>query len=163
MSKTIFVFSDSHGFAQNMLQALKQEQPDLVVHLGDGEDDLRPVIAAYPELQVINVRGNCDEYSTAKTKEIFQVAGKRFFATHGHAYNVREGDLYTLKYAAFDERPEIQAVLYGHTHIPRIERALGMDLINPGSCGNITTPTYARIAIDGKQLKAEILPIPAQN
>ena len=37
----VIVFSDSHGDLNHMIAAVEQEEPDLVLHLGDYWEDAR--------------------------------------------------------------------------------------------------------------------------
>ena len=39
MAMKILVFSDSHGNYDNLERAYEKEQPDVMLHLGDGEAD----------------------------------------------------------------------------------------------------------------------------
>lgn len=46
----VIVFSDSHGDVNHMAAAVEQEEPDLVLHLGDYWEDARELSWIYPEL-----------------------------------------------------------------------------------------------------------------
>ena len=153
--KRIYVFSDSHGYAENMIHVLSAGTPDLMIHLGDGERDLDEVRARFPSLPIENVRGNCDRYSTAATTLRLTVAGKRIFAAHGDTYDVKlDRTLTRLRYAALEDEADI--VLFGHTHAAYLDEFAGMKLLNPGSCGETWGPTYGEITIDGDSVTAEI-------
>ena len=157
--KTIFVFSDSHGYAGNMLRALDAELPDLMIHLGDGEYDLDAVKARYPLLPAETVRGNCDRFSVSVKTLRMTVAGKRIFATHGHLYDVKyDADLTRLRYAALEDDADV--VLFGHTHRAYLDEFAGMKILNPGTCGRTPGPTYGRITIENGLVTAEIRSIP---
>ena len=55
---------------------------------------------------------------------------------------------------------EAQLVLYGHTHIARIDYPAGMVVVNPGSAGRCQRPTFAVIDIsDTGGIAAKILPV----
>lgn len=153
--KKICVFSDSHGCAENMLLVIGRERPDIVIHLGDGEGDLAAVRRRFPELPIENVRGNCDRHSAALMTLRTTIAGKRIFAAHGHMYDVKLDPAFTrLRFAAMEDDADI--VLFGHTHAPIHERSLGMEILNPGSCGDIRCPTYGVIVIDGDAVSIEL-------
>ena len=142
----ICVVSDTHGFAGNMLWAIENEKPDMLIHLGDGETDLISVRAQYPDLKIENVQGNCDTHSTAWVVFQTTIEGRRIFATHGDRHQVKLDPQYTtLLYAALEVDANI--VLFGHTHQPYVDRRLCMDVMNPGSCGNVACPTYGVITI----------------
>jgi len=153
--KKICVFSDSHGYADNMLAAIERERPDLVIHLGDGAADLDAVRRRFPALLIESLEGNCDRFCDALTELHATVAGKRIFAVHGHRHGVKlDPGLTRLRFAAMEDRADI--VLYGHTHAAHNEKSGGMLIVNPGSCGYTARPTYAVIVIDGDTVTAEI-------
>lgn len=149
------VFSDSHGFPDHMLRAIRKEAPDAVFHLGDGEGDLHQVRREFPDLPVYSVRGNCDLFSAAPALVRTEIGGKKIFAAHGHTYKVKyDRDYQTLRYAALEADARI--VLFGHTHIPYHERVWGMEIVNPGSIGYGSRPGYAVVVIDGDRVTADL-------
>ena len=155
----ICVFSDSHGCVEYMLRAIAHEKPDMIIHLGDGENDLYSVQRLYPELPVESVQGNCDRFSSALTVLNTTVAGKRIFAVHGHKYGVKyDPALTNLRYAAMEADADI--VLFGHTHTPYRDHSLAMDILNPGSCGDVRVPTYGVIEIDGSSVSTAVKEVP---
>ena len=52
-----------------------------------------------------------------------------------------------------------QLVLYGHTHIARIDYVAGMTVVNPGSSGLGAEPSFAVIDIRGDKIAAKIEPV----
>ena len=148
------VFSDSHGLALYMLRAIRAEDPDLVVHLGDGYSDLSEVMEAFPGLPLRCVRGNCDVFSPAPAKLAFSVEGKRILAVHGHAYQVKtDRSLQRLCYAALEEEADL--VLFGHTHVPCHDRWGDLEILNPGSISGLR-PSYGVVAVENGRLSAEL-------
>lgn len=127
----ILVVSDTHGDIRT-LQRVVMSQPtaEVVVHCGDGADEAAQLKTMFPDKMIVSVRGNCDFCCTEPTKEVFTVAGKKLFITHGHLYGVK-GGLYTLSCAAREEGADI--VLFGHTHIPTEVYDDGLYMLNPGS------------------------------
>lgn len=127
----ILVLSDSHGSVWALRQAVAQEPGvSLVIHLGDGADDLAhagDLIAGRPVLQV---RGNCDWHSQAPTRLITEEGGKRILLTHGHEQMVKYGDS-LLRQTARENHVDI--ALYGHTHESVQQYDDGLYLCNPGS------------------------------
>lgn len=151
----ICVFSDSHGYADNMLSAIAWEQPDLVIHLGDGEADLDLIRRGYPTLPIENVRGNCDRYSSVPEVLRLTVGGRRIFAAHGHTYGVKGDPTYTrLLFAAMEDEADI--VLFGHTHMACQDEVNGMTIMNPGSCGDTYRPSYGMIMIEDGKTESKI-------
>ena len=153
----ICVFSDSHGCPEYMLASIEQQNPNFVIFLGDGERDLQEIRYAFPLLVIEQVRGNCDRFSDAPDTLRFTVAGKRFFATHGHLYQVKmDRELTRLRYAALEYGADI--ALFGHTHRPFLGEFSGMKLLNPGTCGAVPSPTFGLVTIEQGTLRAELLP-----
>jgi len=143
----ICVFSDSHGYADNMISAIHLEKPELCFFLGDGERDIEKVEERFPDIPVYAVRGNCDFRSTYKSSLICEVEGVRIFATHGHLSNVKyEYDLETLTSQAIEA--EARIALFGHTHDQHLSESRGVTLLNPGSAGRGYYPSYAVLNIE---------------
>lgn len=129
----IIVVSDTHGSFQNFQKVMQLHQnADIVVHCGDSRDELEQIMRAYPDKQYYAVKGNCDIYKDLPGAAEFTAEGVRFYATHGHMYNVKYG-LYELSLAAREKQADV--VLFGHTHIAADEVDDGIRLFNPGSLG----------------------------
>ena len=150
------VFSDSHGVAENMIRAVRREKPDLCFFLGDGEHDLERLQKQFPGLPVHAVRGNCDVFSSLPSVLVCAAGGLRFFATHGHLYGVKHDPIFRdLCEAALETDADV--VLFGHTHDPFRDSTMGMALLNPGSIGPTTRPSYGLICTDGGRAETEIV------
>ncbi|MCM3725322.1 metallophosphoesterase [Neobacillus cucumis] len=127
MSK-VLIISDSHGLTKELeiIRERHLSEVDLMIHCGDSE--LMPTdksISGY-----LTVMGNCDfgaEYPLETTTEI---AGRKFFITHGHRYSVKS-TLMNLKYKAEEVQGNI--VCFGHSHVLGAEVVGGTLFINPGS------------------------------
>ncbi len=151
----ICVFSDSHGWAENMIEAVGIEEPALCFFLGDGVTDLVTLRGRFPSLSINAVRGNCDLRSTQPLVLDAVVARVRIFAVHGHQHEVKYDDaVRTLCRAAL--RSDADVVLFGHTHIPYLERRLGMLILNPGSIGRVREPSYGLLTIEDGKARGEI-------
>lgn len=126
MSK-VLVVSDSHGLTKELevLRERHSNDVDLMIHCGDSE--------MMPDDQVMNgyltVKGNCDfgNYPLETTTEI---AGRKFFITHGHKYSVKSS-LMNLKYKAAEVGADIAC--FGHSHILGAEVIGDTLFLNPGS------------------------------
>lgn len=151
------VFSDTHGNTDGMLTAAKRTRPDLFIHLGDHIRDSLELAHEFPDIPLYAVAGNCDFASREPDRMSFFAGLVRVFATHGHAYSVK----YTLDpLLNAGHFAEAGLVLYGHTHIPRIDYAGDMTIVNPGSSGKGSRPTFALIEIsDEGRISARILDI----
>lgn len=127
----IFVTSDTHRDEYALRTAiLRQPKAEVVIHLGDGEEEASLMKANFPEKMFLQVRGNCDWGSTLPTIGEITLEGKKIFYTHGHAYNVKYG-LYQIVCAARERKADI--LLFGHTHQPLTDYEDGLYLMNPGS------------------------------
>ncbi len=146
---TLLVFSDSHGWALNLLKAYRKQikKPDAVIFLGDG---LRDLSYCKFDVPLLCVRGNCDVFSNfglidAEEELIMTLGGKKIMMTHGDRYSVKS--TFTKICAAADEKGA-DIVLFGHTHVPfekylsEGESEFGVTLkkplcmMNPGSIGD---------------------------
>ena len=152
----ILVLSDSHENIENMALAVNKTQPELILHLGDYVRDGEELKNLFPDIPLIQVKGNCDAYDVchAPLWRVYEADGYRIFFTHGHYYRVKY-DLLHLCYAAEEQNAEL--VLFGHTHIPLSEKRGAMTLLNPGSIGTGRHPSYALIETSEKELKTSIL------
>lgn len=156
----IIIVSDTHGNINDVLKKIKTiEKPDMLFHLGDYVED---GIRLKEELNIPTtiVRGNGDYSITDfNDDEIVEVKDKKIFLTHGHKYNVRMG-ITNLYYKA----QEIGAdyVLFGHTHIPIIEKIENIVIMNPGSSflprGINKKPTFGMVTI-GNSVEEKIIEI----
>lgn len=140
----LLIASDLHGsgfYAEKLLEAMAQEQPDKVVLLGDllyhgPRNDLPRDYAPKKVIALLNgvkeklicVRGNCEaevdqmvlEFPVLSDFGVLFVDGITMYLIHGHKnmdLPVQPGDL----------------ILSGHTHVPVLEEKQGIFYGNPGS------------------------------
>lgn len=147
----ILVVSDSHGFEGNLRKVIERVEPiDMLIHLGDfesGEDRIKKMV----NCEVHMVPGNNDYAPHLDRDKVVSIAGHRIFLTHGHKYGVYYG-LYGLYDKAKENNCDV--VLYGHTHIPKINYMDDITFVNPGSISlprqNYTQPTFLIMEIDKK-------------
>ena len=147
----ILVVSDSHGFEGNLRKVIERVSPiDMFIHLGDfesGEERIRKMV----NCEIHMVPGNNDYAPYLEKNEIVDIAGHRLFLTLGHKYGVYYG-LYGLYDKAKENKCDV--VLYGHTHIPKINYMDDIAFVNPGSISlprqNYTQPTFLILEIDKK-------------
>ena len=132
----IGVISDSHGDKTAVSWSLKQMKtggkPDVLIHLGDGADDITRYLQDYARCFLI--QGNWDSYQAAfPAEEAATLDGIPFLLTHGHTYRVKMTRDLLLARA---RETGAQAALFGHTHVPYCGMHHGILLLNPGSCAN---------------------------
>lgn len=130
----ILVLSDSHGDRAGVRLAIKNHpEAKLVLHLGDGNADIKSVMDEFPDREFVCVKGNCDFGSDLPESEIITLAGKRIYVTHGYLERVKYGtDL--LLATALENGADI--ALYGHTHVQKTDYEAGVHIFNPGSVRN---------------------------
>ena len=88
----ILVLSDSHGAVDRMRQAVELSTPQHMLFLGDCLPDADALQAAFPQLPMTTVPGNCDWSSTEEPERLIELGGKRILMMHGHTRSVK----YTL-------------------------------------------------------------------
>lgn len=140
------IFSDTHGRTAGMLRAVRRVSPDVLVHLGDYVRDTSTLMTECPDLPLYSVSGNCDLASNLPDTVTFSAGSVQVFATHGHRYFVKYGTDALLNAAHFSGA---SLVLYGHTHIARLERIAGMSVLNPGTAAG-ASPTFAVAEVDSQ-------------
>lgn len=143
----LLVMSDTHG-DEDIIKIVRDRHPnmDVVVHCGDSELPFQ-----HPYLvDVKKVRGNCDGDKSFPNEIQFEQDGFRFFATHGHLFNVKS-TLMNLYYRAKELEADI--VFFGHSHLLGIEEIDNILFINPGSLlkpRGINEKSYVIVEIENK-------------
>lgn len=126
----ILLLSDTHGNFPLALEACFIAEPfDLLIHLGDGCDDVTLLKMSGID-KCVNVSGNCDLGSTAPRELIWEGEGIRILLTHGDRYGVKSGLEPLL---ARSKELNVNATFYGHTHLPLNETIDGILFVNPGT------------------------------
>ncbi|WMJ85046.1 YfcE family phosphodiesterase [Oscillospiraceae bacterium LTW-04] len=128
----ILVVSDTHHDFDTLYRLVLREKDriDLLLHLGDGAQDVDDLRAVWPLLSMRFVRGNCDYTSTAPDTAVVEADGVRLLLTHGHLFNV---NYTTERLAAEARRQNATVALFGHTHRQLCRSELGVQVMNPGS------------------------------
>ena len=143
----LMIASDIHGSAlwcRALLDAFEREKADRLLLLGDllyhgPRNDLpdgyapKEVIAMLSGIKekLLAVRGNCDTevdqmvlpFPILADYALLDVQGLTIFATHGHVWN--DGNLPPLCHG--------DVLLFGHSHLPKMERVGDIHCVNPGS------------------------------
>ena len=127
----LLVMSDSHG-SKNSISKIVDSNLDaqIIIHLGDGENDMEYVPFLNEHADIIAVRGNCDISSMLPVDCVRYIEGHMLYCTHGHVQQVKQGVTEIIKTAG---KYNADIVLYGHTHAPVNKCENGMRLFNPGS------------------------------
>ena len=146
------VLSDTHGLLRPQALDLLQGS-DHILHAGDiGDPEILTQLATIAP--VTAVQGNIDKGPWAEKlplTEVFEADGVSIYLLH--------------KITDLDLKPEaagFAAVIYGHSHVPKIETVNQVLYFNPGSAGprRFKLPvTLGRLQIQNGKLKAEIIEI----
>jgi len=151
----IAVLSDTHGnypLAIKMLDRISDL--DCIIHLGDVLHDA-DIIEQALCIPVIKLAGNCDSSPRIKREVLLNICGKSIFLSHGDLYRVKSG-IGRIYEKASSVSADI--VLYGHTHVPAVQKKGEILLVNPGSLKETQVPqSLAIIRLSNKEASAEII------
>jgi putative phosphoesterase len=133
----IVVVSDTHipkmnkKLPERLLSELKEA--DVILHAGDWTQmSVYEVLAAYAP--TYGVAGNNDGTEIVRKfglHKILEFEGKRIGLVHGHGAGYRK-DTESRALEAFKDK-KLDALIYGHSHIPVLKRTGEMLVFNPGS------------------------------
>jgi len=148
----ILVLSDSHGDEAFLEMILRRERNcDMIIHLGDGADDLIMHLPYTANKQIWLTKGNCDPAAYGYSeKHIIRADNKTLLACHGHRFGVKTG-LDALYFEGLKENADV--CLFGHTHIACMEYSNGMLMFNPGAVKN---GRYGTITIKNGEITPEL-------
>lgn len=158
--------SDSHGnvkFVEELVEWFTKNKFQKIIHLGDDWED----VAKWTE--ILKVPGIFSElYKDPKVPNrlIFEFEGWKVLLTHTRT--AHKNDLPTdLKPEEVVKNKEASIILYGHTHIPAIERKEGMIYINPGHLKPLDKkgypPTFGIVEFQPSVVGAKIIDFNTKN
>ncbi len=146
----LYVFSDSHGALDPILDIIETHPPDGILHLGDGIAQAEDLKSIYPHIPVYHVPGNCDFGSPLPPTLQVELEGKRLLLCHGHIWQVK-GRMDLALAAARQAQADV--LLYGHTHIAyAAPEPDGLWVVNPGS----SNQSFAILQILDGQIQCEL-------
>lgn len=132
---------------------------DFIVHCGDMVD--ATAIPLFQEIAPLHaVAGNNDPpelHQRFGDRAVLEAGAARIGVVHGHAGTGRSTPLRALR-AFADER--VDAILFGHSHIPYCERHDGVLLFNPGSPTDKRRQpqySYGILRIRGAKIEPQLL------
>ncbi|MEG2421097.1 MAG: metallophosphoesterase family protein [Oscillospiraceae bacterium] len=128
----VVVFSDSHGDVMNMVEIVRKECPDRILHLGDMTRDADKLLSFFPDTAMECVSGNCDgwHYTGYGQELLLELLGHRLLLLHGHTVHVKNGIDEAVARAG---TLGAEVLLFGHTHIPCCDLQPPLWILNPGS------------------------------
>jgi hypothetical protein len=159
------VVSDTHlpRFGRVLPRALRlglrEAEVGLILHAGDLTDALALELLG-GIAPVVAIAGNNDPpdlHEALGERALLDVAGVRIGLVHGHAGPGRTTRDRAV--AAFPNDPP-DVIVFGHSHIPLVERSEGTWLVNPGSPTDRRRQpafSYALLRIDGGRAAPELV------
>jgi putative phosphoesterase len=124
------LISDTHGKLRNSVLEVFADV-EAILHAGDiGSLDIVTSLEALAPVHAVH--GNTDDFDIrAKYGEsaLVELANVKFAIAHGHLFGAPTPE--KLR-AAF---PQVDIIVYGHTHIPLVDRTAQPVVINPGAAG----------------------------
>lgn len=150
----IGLISDTHGLLRPA--ALTQlHGVELILHAGDigGADILVALDAVAP---VHAVWGNTDGFAVrteVRERVTLELEGWKVLLTHGHELGSPTAARLRAAY------PDAHVIVYGHTHVARVEALDGTLIINPGAAGPARFRAGPSLAI--LELRPGVPPAPA--
>jgi len=153
----IAVLSDTHGNYPLAIQMLDRfSNLDCIIHLGDTLQDAE-VIECALDIPVVKLAGNCDTSPNAPRELLLTINTMTFFLSHGDLYRVKSG-LEIIYQKAASENAAV--VLYGHTHVPVIQKQGKILLVNPGTLKEAAPhQSLAILTFQHGEVSAEIVPV----
>lgn len=186
MSKiTLGLIADTHvpdrkrGLDARILPAFQQDGVSAILHAGDiSTPDLLAQLSQVAPVHA--VRGNTDWFGfrDLPTHRTLEYAGLRIGLAHGHInwpnyvrdklayllYGPRSFDYFTQRILAFF--PDVDVIVFGHTHEPFMRRFGKTLVVNPGSaCCQVLQgkdPSYGLLHISSGAADAEIRYLPSK-
>lgn len=138
----ILVVSDSHGNVGTILTAIDREKPDVLMHLGDGLNDLADIKF---NGQIYGARGNCDLNRRVKPMGKVEYDKQIILYMHGNEFDLHKN---YEKLIGFAKMQGANIVLFGHTHKAEYFTRDGIVFLNPGSIQSRQDGTYATIVFE---------------
>ncbi|HZK32880.1 MAG TPA: metallophosphoesterase [Tissierellaceae bacterium] len=127
----ILIISDTHGYTDNVIDYVESnKKPDMIFHLGDYVRDGVKIGNIF-DIPIKIVRGNGDYMEEDfNYDEIVKIKDKKILLTHGHKYNIS----YSIDRLFYRGKElGVDYILFGHTHVPSINKLDDIIFMNPGS------------------------------
>jgi uncharacterized protein len=165
VSTTVIVVGDTHmpRFGRRLPEPLVEgvRDADVVLHVGDITE--RFVLDLLGEFAPVDaVAGNNDGPDLRDelgVTRVLSVEKVRIGMTHGHLGRGRTTPERARR-AFLDADPPVDAICFGHSHQPLVERLDGVWMLNPGSPTDRRwqpTFSYLRLVVDGVKLTPELV------
>ncbi len=153
----IGLISDTHGLLRPQVhEALAGVS--LILHAGDvGGDTILDELTLIAPVQA--VCGNCDApWDPALAQErVVEMESVRIHVSHGHEVGRPTAERLMAAYPGFD------VIVYGHTHVQKVERVDGALVVNPGAAGQRRFdlhPSVARLTVASGRVEVALITLP---
>lgn len=157
---TIGILSDTHRLNpdQHFIDqcSVAFSRCDTIIHAGDLTDI--SILSIFGDKKIYAVRGNMCNLTSQRTlpeRQKITIDGYTIGITHG------AGPRHNIEERVFEMFPDVDCIIYGHTHIPVCHKFGHTLLINPGSfqsTGRYGDPgSYAILTIDENGLFGKLL------
>ncbi|MCS7280987.1 MAG: metallophosphoesterase [Desulfobacterota bacterium] len=131
-------------------------QMDMILHAGDMTS-----IEVYEFLKIYNlkaVRGNMDDFqlrSLLPDKLSFEIEGLKFGLIHG------QGAPFGIEHVVLKEFDNVDVIVFGHSHVPKVSKIGEVHLFNPGSFKKPYSPppTVGILRVEGKKIEFDHIPV----
>ena len=163
------VISDTHdntSFLPRIAREFKRAGVELVVHLGDyiAPFTLQEILSSL-EVRLVGILGNND----GEKAGLIEVCRRQGCTLHDSIAEITLGGARVLAFHGFGH-PSLtdrialslasskswDAVLYGHTHKPRVSYVRGVLVLNPGTAGGaLNSPSIA--ILDTERMRPELV------
>ena len=163
----IVIFSDSHGDVETMIQVVEKEEPNTIIHLGDGKADVAQLKEKYPSIPLHNVPGNVDSNNpNEEWMKFVEIFGIRFVLVHGHLMinetkEPKQTDENRIssrnKMLKLIDEHDADILLHGHSHEAFMHRTKALSgktcwIMNPGSISHeknvLAKPIYGVLNVN---------------
>lgn len=151
------LISDTHGLLRpEVHEALKGVS--MILHAGDvGDESILDELAVIAPVHA--VLGNTDApWKLALPAErTVTVDGVRIHVSHGHEVGRPTAERLAARY------PDYDVLVYGHTHVQKVERVGSVLAVNPGAAGHRRFDLHAsvaRLTISAGQTEVAIIDLP---
>ncbi|WP_027107780.1 YfcE family phosphodiesterase [Lacticigenium naphthae] len=148
----IVIVSDSHldVYPLEELLSIYSTEVDGFFHCGDSElSENHPIWE-----KMVTVEGNMDFPGNFPLTYSETIENNKIFMTHGHMHQIKLTFDRVIEEA---NKEKATIILYGHTHIPRVDIIDNKIMINPGSIsqprGEIRSKTYCILEVLNNQGK----------
>jgi len=122
---------------------------DFFVSLGDSELPHKYLL----DLDVLAIKGNYPRDAGFVYEKLMNIEGKNILFTHGHKQGVSNGIINLISYGM---KQDADIVLYGHTHVAKVDQVQDVLLINPGSISKPRSdlmPSYVILTITNDKIE----------